>query len=142
MVFKIIPDANILLDLMLKRSDDYEDLLRIYQSIVENRYHGFVTTSIVHTCGYWLSKAFTEMYAKQTLIGLLNDVRIIDAPHRIVEDALYSDMKDIEDALQYYTALHHKLDVFISRDKGFIKSSKPILPVLHPKDFIKRYIDN
>ncbi len=45
-------------------------------------------------------------------------------------------MSDIEDALQYYTAMHHKLDYFISRDKGLKKAAIPVLPVCSPEEFI------
>jgi predicted nucleic acid-binding protein len=142
MAFKIIPDASILIDLTLQRSDDYEDLVLIYQKIVDNTFQGFLTTSIIHINAYWLTKALGIDNTKKVLITMLNDLKVIDASHSIIEDALYSDIKDIEDALQYYTALHHKLDFFISRDKQFIKSAKSILPVIHPKDFCKQYITN
>ncbi len=140
MGFKIILDANLLLDLILRRSDDCEELDRIYQKVVDHTFKGFITTSIVHLVGYWVTKATGAGNAKKVLLLTLNDLKVIDAPHVVIEDALYSDMKDIEDALQYYTALHHKLDVFVSKDKDFIKASRPVLPVIHPKDFIKHYI--
>ena len=140
MAFRIILDANILIDLALQRSDDLEDLTLIYQRIVDHTFNGFITTSILHINAYWIAKALGTDNTKKVLLTILNDLKVIDATHTTIEDALYSDMRDIEDALQYYTALHHKLDFFISRDKQFIKSAKSILPVIHPKDFIKQYI--
>jgi hypothetical protein len=77
---------------------------------------------------------------KKVLNTILNALKVIDASHSIIEDALYSDMKDLEYKLPYYTATHHKPDLVISRDKLFIKSGNAILPVIHPKDFIKTYI--
>ena len=74
---------------------------------------------------------------KKVLNTILNDLKVIDATHSIIEDALYSDMEDLEYKLQYYSAIHHKLYIVISRDKQFIKSGNSILPVIHPKDFIK-----
>jgi hypothetical protein len=49
-------------------------------------------------------------------------------------------MTDIEDALQYYTALHHKLDVFISSDKQLQKSAISSLPVYTPEEFLKSIV--
>ncbi len=141
MAFKVLPDANFLLDLILKRSDDYNDLSRIYNKIVDGSFKGFSTTSILQTTGYWLEKAIGFKSAKEILIITLHDLKIIDAPHNVIEEALHSGMKDIEDSFQYYVALHHQTDVIISRDKDFIKSAKSILPVLHPKEFIKQYIN-
>ncbi|MGV3599860.1 MAG: hypothetical protein ACO1N1_01590 [Dyadobacter fermentans] len=48
-------------------------------------------------------------------------------------------MNDIEDALQYYTALHHKIDFFISRDRDFQESALTLLPVSSPSDFLKTF---
>jgi len=45
-------------------------------------------------------------------------------------------MTDIEDALQYYTALHHKIDFFITEDKDLQKSAIPNLPVYSSQDFL------
>ena len=39
------------------------------------------------------------------------DVTVIGLPHEIVLNALHSKITDIEDALQYYTAVHHKLEL-------------------------------
>ncbi len=57
MASKIILDANLLLDLTLRRSDDFKDLNKIYQEIADNTFKGFITTSIIHPFGYWLTKA-------------------------------------------------------------------------------------
>jgi predicted nucleic acid-binding protein len=64
-------------------------------------------------------------------------VQVIDIGHASTVNALNSKMTDIEDALQYYTALHHKLDYFITRDKDLIKAAIPILPAYSPEEFIK-----
>ena len=46
-------------------------------------------------------------------------------------------MVDVEDALQYYTALHHRLDYLITWDKELIQSAIPVLPACTPEEFIK-----
>jgi len=141
MASKIILDANILLDFILKRSSDYASLQKIYSEIVDGNLKNHITTSIIHTCGYWLTKAIGSNHAKQVILTLLNDTMVIDASQAIVVDSLHSNMADIEDALQYYTALEHKIDFFISRDAKFIKSAKPALPIYTPSDFVKKFID-
>ena len=141
MASKIILDANILLDFILKRSADYTVLEKIYSEIVEGNLKNHITTSIIHTCGYWLTKAIGSNHAKHVILTMLNDTMVIDASQSTVVDALHSNMVDIEDSLQYYTALEHKLDFFISRDVKFIKSAKPGLPIYSPADFAKKFID-
>lgn len=100
----------------------------------------FITPSIVHIVGYWLTKAYGNAKAKELLLTLLADVSVIDIDHEITLAALHSKIKDIEDALQYYTAIHHKIDYFISRDKDLQKASIPTLPVYTPDEFLQEII--
>ncbi len=138
MASKIFLDANILLDFTLKRND-YQDAKQIMELVVEGKVLAFITPSIVHIVGYWLSKSYGSSKAKELLLTLLADVQVIDITHEITLHALHSSLTDIEDALQYYTAIHHKLDYFISRDKQLQKTSIASLPVYTPHGFLKEF---
>ena len=135
MASKVFLDANILLDFTLKR-EEYEQSKRIVELAVIGTIQAFISPSIVHIVGYWLTKAYGNAKAKELLLTLMADVTVIDLPHEIVLNALHSKINDLEDALQYYTALHHKLDYFISRDKHLQKQSIPLLPVYTPREFL------
>lgn len=135
MASKVFLDANILLDFTLKR-DDYEQAKTIVSLAVDGSIQGYISTSIVHIVGYWLTKAYGNLKAKSILLTLLTDITVIDLPHEIVLNALHSKITDIEDALQYYTAIHYKLDYFISRDKQLQKQGIPILPICTPQEFL------
>ena len=141
MAFKIMLDSNIILDLSLQRSEDTEDLKLIYNKIIDGEFTGFITTSIIHTCAYCLIKSLNVKTAKAILLSILNNVKVVDANHDVVTYAIQSEFSDIEDALQYYTAIHHKIDCFISKDKKFIKAAKHQLPVYHPSIFIKKFMN-
>jgi predicted nucleic acid-binding protein len=140
MAFKIILDTNIILDLVLERSTDYPDLTQIYTSIINGDFKCYTTSVIIQTSSYWITKEKGAANAKKILLALLNDVTVIEANQNIIVAALQSNINDIEDALQYYTALHHNLDAFITRDKAFIKSAIPQLPVYNPAGFIKKFL--
>lgn len=139
MAVKVFLDANVLLDFTLKR-EHYDESKEIVKLIVDNKIQGFITSSVLHITGYWLSKAYGAVKAKEMLLNLLSDVKLIDISHETGLTALHSKINDIEDALQYYTAIHHKLDYFISRDKQLRKESIPALPVLAPDEFITIYL--
>jgi predicted nucleic acid-binding protein len=136
MAFRVFLDANILLDFTLKRPE-YKSARQLVAWAVEGRIAAFITPSIVHIVAYWLTKAYASESAKKILLTLLADIQVIDIGHETTVNALNSKMTDIEDALQYYTALHHKLDYFISRDKGLQKAAIPLLPVCSPEEFLK-----
>jgi predicted nucleic acid-binding protein len=139
MASKIFIDANILLDFTLKRSS-YEEAKKIIEFLEDGQIQAFITPAIVHIVGYWLTKAYGVAKAKQLLLTLLVDIQVIDIPHEITLAALHSKITDIEDALQYYTAIHYKIDYFISQDKQLQKESIAVLPVYTPKEFIKEFI--
>lgn len=140
MASKIVLDANIILDLTLQRTSDLEDLKKIYAAITSGILNGCITTSIIHICSYWMKKEIGIEATKKTILTILNDVKVIDAKHDKIVEALHSKMNDVEDALQYYLALDHNVDCFISRDENFKKSATTRLPVYYPKEFIKKFM--
>ncbi len=138
MAFKIFLDANILLDFTLKR-EKFEVSKQLIQGIIEGEFQAFVTPSVVHITGYWLSKAYGNDKAKKILLELLTDIQVIDCNHTVTINALNSAMTDIEDSLQYYTALHHKLDFFITHDKHLKQLAIPSLPAYSAEEFLKHF---
>ncbi|HEY9197260.1 MAG TPA: PIN domain-containing protein [Mucilaginibacter sp.] len=137
MAFKIFLDVNILLDFLLKRDDHYPDARQIMELVISNQIQAFITSSVLHITGYWVAKAYGSEKAKELLLSLLIDIKIIDIPHEVALTALHSKINDIEDALQYYTAIHHQVNYFISRDKQLQKGGIAALPVCSPGEFVK-----
>ena len=136
MAFRIFLDTDILLDFTLKRAA-YASARRLMEWAVKGRVQVFITTNVVSIAAYWLTEAYGAAKAKELLAALLADIQVIDISHEITVNALHSRITDLEQALQYYTALHHKLDYFITRDKALDKAASPVLPVCRPEEFIK-----
>ena len=89
MASKVFLDANILLDFTLKRSN-YQESIQIIELAPDGYIALYITPSIVHIVGYWLGKAYSVAKAKEVLLTLLADVRVIDMPHEIIVAALHS----------------------------------------------------
>ena len=135
MAFKVFLDANILLDLTLRRNN-YDKAKKVFELVGDNKIKGYTTPSIIHILGYYLTKSFDADIARELILSLLKDIAIIDMSHELVIIALNSQITDIEDSFQYYSALHHKMDYFISMDKRLRKNGIPFLPVLTPGELI------
>ena len=133
---KIFLDANILLDLLLKR-DGYETTRQLFEIIVAGQVKGYTSVSVLHILAYWLQKAYGVATAKKLLVSLADEIIFIDCSHTSATQALATSFSDIEDAIQYQTAIQHKINVFITKDKGLIRQSGKMLPVLSPKVFIE-----
>ncbi|HVW60062.1 MAG TPA: PIN domain-containing protein [Puia sp.] len=136
MAFRLFLDTDVLLDFTLKR-DAYGAARQLMEWAIKGRIQLFITPCIVQIANYCLAEAYGPTTAKELLSALLADVQVIDIGHEITVNALHSQIDNMEQALQYYTALHHKLDYFITRDKSLDKTASPVLPVCRPEEFIK-----
>lgn len=52
-----------------------------------------------------------------------------------IDKALLSDFNDFEDAVQYYTAVHDRSDIFVTRNKKDFRNSE--LSVVTPSEFLE-----
>lgn len=135
MVLRVFLDANVLLDFLLKRNG-FEAARQLMERLVDARLTAFTTPSVIQMAGYWLTKAYGAEKAKMLLLSLLENIQIIDIRHDDCLHALLSEFEDIEDAIQYLTAIHHKMHYFISGDKAFQKKAIPSLPILDVNQFL------
>jgi predicted nucleic acid-binding protein len=135
MAFKIFLDANCLLDLTLQRTG-FEHAEVLMQFAIAGEIHLFTTPSVLHIVSYYTRKAYGKPAAKQVIITLLDDLRIIDCTHPTAVAAASSSLDDLEDALQYYAALAHGLHYFVSADKILKRNALPQLPVHTSKELL------
>ena len=136
MAFRVFLDASILLDFALKRPE-YESARTLIEWVVQGRVEAYVTPAVIQDTARWLKKVYGPERAKELLLALLADVIVIDGGHTIAVSALHSDMSDLDEALSYYAAMHHKLDYFITRDEDLSKAAIPMLPVCTPEEFLQ-----
>ncbi|GAA0537393.1 type II toxin-antitoxin system VapC family toxin [Chitinophaga japonensis] len=137
MAYKLFLDANVILDYILKRPEGYQPAKVIFESIVRGEHQAFTSPVIIHIVAHILKKILSPLQTQKLVLALLNDVRVLDTSHDVIVQAMSAGWSDIEDALQYYTALHYKTEIFISRDEGLLKKALPTLPVYSPAAFAK-----
>jgi predicted nucleic acid-binding protein len=135
MASKVFLDANFLLDLTLQRAG-FQQASDLVQHALNGRIRLYTTPAVLHITGYYTSQAYGFRQAKHLLLALLNDVQIIDSDHTTALMALNSNMGDIEDALQYYTAIKFGMDYFVSADKKLKKEAIPQLPVYTAEELL------
>jgi len=136
MAFRVFMDADILLDLTLKR-ERYTSARQLMEWAVKGRIQAYVTPAVIQEARRRLKEVYGAARAKELLLALLAEVSVIESGHAVTVSALHSTMSDLDGALSYYTALHHKLDYFITRDEDLPKAAIPVLPVCTPEEFLK-----
>lgn len=135
MASKIFMDANCLLDLILQRSG-YEHVQVLIQFGIAGEIYLYATPAVLHIVSYYTRQAYGKHVSKQVLTTLVEDLHVIDCTHETAVTAINSGLEDLEDALQYYAALTHGLNYFVSSDKQLKRYALPQLPVYSSKELL------
>lgn len=131
---KLFIDANVVLDLILKRYPFFDNIAEIL-TVAENKSYTLCLSSITFVNVNYIACKFTD---KKNVLESLKKLRILfdvlivsDAE---IDKALYSKFNDFEDAVQHYCALKYKCDYIITRDLKDFKNSE--IPVMTPIEFL------
>lgn len=133
---KLFVDTNIVIDLLSKREEFFQEAQELFTLADNNEVELFVSALTFANTHYLLTKYQKLDDARKTLIKFKVLVKVSPLDDKIVELALVSDFKDFEDAIQYHTALENGIDIIISRNKKDFKNSK--LPVMTAKEYLKK----
>jgi predicted nucleic acid-binding protein len=132
----LLIDTNIIIDLLAKRKDFYQEAQELFTLADINEVNLYISSLTFANTHYLLSKELNADETRKVLIKFKLLVKILPLDDRILELALSSDFKDFEDGIQYYTALENKLEIIITRNKKDFKTTK--LPVLTAKEYLNR----
>ena len=130
----VLCDINILLYIFLKREPDYRPSADLFQKIENGKVRGYLCAVSFPILFYILSKELSKIKALKILekVRIVFNVATVDEKN--IDLSLASDFKDIEDAIQYYSAIHVKADCIITRDKSDYTGEE--IPVLTPDEFL------
>lgn len=127
-------DTNVLIDLIDKREPFYNDIA-VIASMAENKDLKIAASSLsfVNTV-YVVSRNIDEKLVLEALkkFRIICDVSNID--EIVIDKSLISNFNDFEDAVQYFSALHHKSEVILTRNKKDFKNSE--IPIMTPSEFL------
>ena len=133
---RVLIDTDIVLDFLFDREPFSESASKILSLCESKEVIGFVTPVIISNVYYLLRKTakHEKVIEKLTLLISLLEVLIIDK--KVIIEALSSDFKDFEDALQNYSAeQNNEIDVIITRNIKDYKNSR--LSIMSPDNYIK-----
>jgi hypothetical protein len=138
MAFRVFVDSDVLLDFLLKRSG-YAIVRRLIDWGVRGRVQLFTSPAIFRDIGRELTMAYGLGQAKELLLALLATMQVVDAGYDTTVNALLSESGGISGAISYHTALHHRLDYFITHDPGLLEAANLVLPAYTAIAFLNRH---
>lgn len=135
---KILIDADVILDFFFDRKPFSEDSAKILNRCENGEIKGFVTAIMLSNIHYLLRKTATNAKVVEKLKMLLKIIDVTITDKKAVEDALNSDFKDFEDALQNFSAQNtNEIKMIITRNIKDYKTSK--LSVMNPETYLKTF---
>ncbi|GGZ65521.1 type II toxin-antitoxin system VapC family toxin [Mesonia mobilis] len=134
---KILIDTNIVIDLLSKRKDFYDDAADLFSQADKKELNLTISSLTFANTNYILTKLKSAKEAREILRKFKVLVELLSLDDKITELALSDEsFPDFEDGLQYYSAIENDVDIIITRNKKDFKNSK--LPVLTAKEYLAR----
>tara|TARA_B100000586_G_scaffold171504_1_gene125166 strand:+ start:68 stop:481 length:414 start_codon:yes stop_codon:yes gene_type:complete len=134
---KILIDTNIVIDLLSKRKDFYDDAADLFSQADKKELNLTISSLTFANTNYILTKLKSAKEAREILRKFKVLVELLNLDDKITELALSDEsFPDFEDGLQYYSAIENDIDIIITRNKKDFKNSK--LPVLTAKEYLAR----
>jgi predicted nucleic acid-binding protein len=133
---KILIDTNVILDFFFDRKPFSENASKILSLCEKKKLKGFVTPVMISNVYYLLRKAAGHKRVIESLKQLLSIVDVAIINKATVLEALNSNFKDFEDALQNLSAPNEKeIKIIITRNtKDYTTGS---LPIMTPEAYLK-----
>ncbi|GHV69368.1 twitching motility protein PilT [Bacteroidia bacterium] len=134
---KLFLDTNILLDLLLKRAPYDVPASHLFSLADKGKLQLYVSTLTVANANYSLSKLIGSEKSRALLLEVCVICSISPMNEDATKKALLSAFNDVEDAMQYHSAVLAGADIIITRDTKDYKQSA--LPVMSASEFLAWY---
>ncbi len=118
MAYKILVDTNIVLDIFLKREPFFDKSQQLVAEVVGRGFIPYISGSSVTDLYYICKKNGMGREVILKKLGKLPkafEVLIIDKVS--IDEAISSDIKDFEDAVQILAAKNEKINLIVTRNK-------------------------
>jgi len=130
-------DTDVAFDILSKRKPHYKDSVLLLELAAKDKALLLLAESSLANLIYLSFDIYKLVNAKEKLMDLISASDIISGDKQVMLQAISSPFKDKEDALQYYTALNHGADYFITRNISDYKKASKRLPVMSPAEFMQ-----
>lgn len=137
----VLIDTDVILDFFFDRKPFAKYATEILNLCEENKLNGFTTPVIISNVYYLLRKTAKHDIIVEKIKQLLSIVEVIKMDKNVVLNALNSEFKDFEDALQNFSAIENgEIKAILTRNiKDFRKSE---LAILTPETYLKGKASN
>jgi predicted nucleic acid-binding protein len=116
-------DTDVLLDVLI-RSDQFPDSARVLANVELGNMIGCTSPVVLTNAYYVLCRVQGRAVGLKALRKLRALLSVVEIDQQIFDQALASDLKDFEDAVQFYAAVQHRADFLVTRNCADYKQVK------------------
>jgi len=136
---RVLIDTDVILDFFFDRKPFSDNAAKVLSLCESREIKGFITSVIISNVYYILRQTSTHEKVIEKLKQLITITEVLTTDREVIVQALNSNFKDFEDALQNYSAeLNGQIDLIITRNVKDFKSSS--LGVMTPDNYLKTVI--
>ncbi|MDI1235793.1 MAG: PIN domain-containing protein [bacterium] len=134
----IFIDANVIIDWLVSDALNHNHCKKTIELTLNNSRNTWVSPTTIAITSYFLHKQFQSTKKVKALsASIYAPFKITTENEDIVRNAMQSKFTDLEDAIQYFSALNSKIDVIITQNLHDFKHSD--IAVLSPEMFLQLY---
>ena len=133
---KILIDTNVILDVLCKREEFYENSLKIWKYCEIGKLKGYVSALSVPNIVYILRKELTPEKTQQIIEQIFLIFKVADLKADDLNKAASMQNTDYEDNLQMICAARLKADFIVTRNIKDFTSSK--VTAVKPSELLDR----
>ena len=134
---KVLIDSNVVLDVLLNRSDFLVNSKTIFDFAEQKQITGCISASAITDIFYFINKKFKDKgMVYETIEKLTFLFSVIPVTETTIAKALTLRWQDFEDAVQYTAAQENGIEYIITRNEADYKTSD--IQCMSPTDFIPR----
>lgn len=136
---RIFLDANILVSVLNKEYPLFTYSSRVLSLSSDKRFQVFTSPVCLAIAFYFAEKKSGAAHAKKKIELLVQNIGIAEADKNVVLDAVNNkSVLDLEDGLEYYSAMKAKCTCLITEDLDDFHFSK--IEVLSSRQFLENYV--
>lgn len=117
-------DTNIIIDLLTDREPFGDDAALLFELIAAEKIHACTSANCLANVYYILSSVAKHSAVREKIRDVMRYLTVIATDSTILTDALSSDFKDFEDAIQYYSAIACGARYIVTRNPKDFRTSK------------------
>lgn len=130
-------DTNILIDVISRRQPFYENSAALWTMSEINHINGYISAISFNNIYYVIRRQLNYAQSRRK-ISLLRDIfNVVSLDQKIINQAIDCNIKDFEDAIQYFSAARINAECIVTRNKKHF--ANPDITVLTPEEILRDY---